>query len=375
MRAIAQGRRRLIMAGEFQFEVPLVKAYRGEGGEMMVEGVASSTALDRQRERMTLAALSKMTHYQGIDLLPGHGAGPLEVLGTVEDVWLDDDQCRIVGKLDDEYPPAERLFKRLEEGKDFGLSVGGKVIAAHWERDDKLGKQIRVIDDVHLDHVAVCRATAAANPHTYLAVLAKTIEPMLEEEDDMSDEVVLSEEAQKGLVQRIVEGIGGILRKSEDTETEPESDDDNPITRAEFNEAMKGVEDGMAELVAAQAEPEGVEEPEEAAEGEPEANPAVVAEAVEPAETPAAEELETADALKKDIAERIAASDLPEDDQVKLLKSYTEQIDRMNKSIEELDESLAEHNRTEHAGKSAALPSADELHKENGNDVDWESIV
>ncbi len=159
--------------GAFSVTMPLMKVWQDDAGEMWFEGVASSTRLDKQQERMTPNAIKKMGEQTGIDLLPSHSAGALEELGVVEDTWVDNDQFRIAGRLDGNSPEARRLFEKVAAGRPYALSVGGHVRQAYWEFDDDAGKPVRHIDDVALDHVAVCRPDAAANPDTYLSVIAK----------------------------------------------------------------------------------------------------------------------------------------------------------------------------------------------------------
>lgn len=170
--------------GKFRVTMPLAKVWEDEDGELWFEGVASSTTLDRQQERMTPNAISKMATYKGIELLPSHSAGPLEELGSVEEAWADNDQFRVAGRLDKSNPQAKRLFQRAMSGRSFGLSVGGRVTKAYWQHDPEAGRQVRHIDDVELDHVAVCRPEAAANPDTYLAALAKASEGVIGEAED-----------------------------------------------------------------------------------------------------------------------------------------------------------------------------------------------
>jgi len=178
-------------SGAFAVTMPLMKVWQDETGEMWFEGVASSTSLDRQQERMTPHAIEKMTDQKNIDLLPSHAAGALEELGTVEDAWVDNDQFRIAGRLDKSSPAAQRLFDRIVAGKIYGLSVGGRVTKAYWEFNDKVGKSIRYIDDVVLDHVAVCRPEAAANPDTYLSVLAKAAEAVTDQTRDEDEDLLI----------------------------------------------------------------------------------------------------------------------------------------------------------------------------------------
>lgn len=176
---------------QFDVTIPLVKMWQDGKGELRFEGVAASTSLDRQEERLTPEAIAKMEQYSGIDLLPSHGSGVLEELGVVEKCWLDNDQFRIAGSLDASNPEAVRLYEKLRAGKQYGLSVGGRVLSAHREFDPEAGKHVKYIDDVELDHVAVCRPSSAANPDTYLTVLAKAADAVLAEEP-ASDEQMMS---------------------------------------------------------------------------------------------------------------------------------------------------------------------------------------
>lgn len=170
--------------GGFDVTVPLAKVWQDEDGEMWFEGVASSTSLDRQHERMTPNAINKMAQQAGLDLLPSHKSGPLEELGAVEQAWVDNDQFRVAGRLDRSNPRSRRLFEKVASGRRYGLSVGGRVTKAFWRHDPEVGRQVRHIDDVVLDHVAVCRPEQAANPDTYLATLAKAAEDVMDEAVD-----------------------------------------------------------------------------------------------------------------------------------------------------------------------------------------------
>jgi len=172
-------------AGDTSFEVtlPLLKAWQEADGTLRFEGVASSTAVDRQHERMTPQAIRKMAQYTGIDLLPAHDAAPLEELGTVDECWVDNNMFRVSGTLDATNPKAIRLYNNIMKGKPYALSVGGRVLKAHWVHDKQTGSAIRHIDDVELYHVAVCRREQAVNPDTYLSVMAKAAEAAGAEED------------------------------------------------------------------------------------------------------------------------------------------------------------------------------------------------
>lgn len=221
--------------GRFAVTMPLSKVWQDEDGELRFEGVASSTRLDRQHERMTPNAIRKMAQYTNLDLLPAHDAGPLEELGVIEEAWVDNDQFRVSGRLDRTNPAARRLFARAASGKRYGLSVGGRVTRAFWRYDEEAGRPVRYIDDVELDHVAVCRPGAAANPDTYLAALAKAADRVMgaarslwpfgrtEAEAERTEEMDELAELRKSVASALVEVREALdaLAKSEAEEAAP----------------------------------------------------------------------------------------------------------------------------------------------------------
>ncbi len=257
---------RLEGPGSFSVRMPLCKVWEDENGEMRFEGVASSTSLDRQQERMTPRAIRKMAQYVGLDLLPSHSAGPLEELGVIDEAWADNDRFRVAGRLDKSSPEARRLFDRVMSGRSYGLSVGGRVTKAFWRYDDEARRQVRHIDDVELDHVAVCRPTAAANPDTYLATLAKAAEGVIEAPEDAVDE-----EAMLVRIGRAAVSAARCLwpfAKGEETEAGEPGDDAIDDELRTLGELRKEVETALAEMRGVLEDLRKSEEPEAAAEEE-----------------------------------------------------------------------------------------------------------
>jgi HK97 family phage prohead protease len=179
---------------EFEVRLPLAKTWRDDEGGLWVEGVASSTCVDRQSERMSVAAIERMSMSAGLRLLPNHRAAPVRGLGAIEECWADNDEFRVRGRLDESNPEARRLYERLKRGRRYGLSVGGRVRAAHWECDPVSERKVRVIDEVALDHIALCKLSEAANPNTYLSVMGRAA-GALGGGDPSDDEATASTEA------------------------------------------------------------------------------------------------------------------------------------------------------------------------------------
>ena len=232
-------------AGKFDVTMPLAKVWQDASGDLRFEGVASSTRLDRQQERMTARAIEKMAAHSGIDLLPSHGAGPLEELGTVEEAWVDNETFRVAGRLDRTNPHSQRLFAQVAGGRRYGLSVGGRVKKAFWKYDEGAGRQVRHIDDVDIDHVAVCRPEAAANPDTYLATLAKAA-------DGMMDEPPVGEEATFARVGRVAMEAARAIWPFAKSGQEPQDDcspgDDLRTLREEIAGALGEVREAVDAL-------------------------------------------------------------------------------------------------------------------------------
>lgn len=136
-------------------------------GEWEFEGVASSGRLDRQREKMTAAALEAAAGESEIELvLAHHGTG--DVVGVVRKRWVEQGKLRVRGALRGDDPAAQELRRRMERGERFGLSLGGKVTKAHWGYDRETEGPVRHLDEVKVEHVAVCRPEAAVNSEAWV---------------------------------------------------------------------------------------------------------------------------------------------------------------------------------------------------------------
>lgn len=156
----------------FDLRLQLEKAWQDSAGAMRFRCKASSTALDSQFERMTPQALAQMTSFCDLELRPLHNG--LTELGKVESLWVEGNDCLGEGVLDPSHPEAARVWERMLKGRQYGLSVGGKVTAAHWQFDKEAGRSVRFIDAVTLDHVALCPPGKAANPETWIRAVAKS---------------------------------------------------------------------------------------------------------------------------------------------------------------------------------------------------------
>jgi hypothetical protein len=125
---------------------------------MRFEGIASSTAVDREGEQMSPAALEDMAKAGRVELRAGHRGG--ERVGAVEECWRDGERLRVSGRLDETSPRARALWDRLRQGVRMALSVGGRKRVVR-RYSPVAGRWVRMIEGAHLEHVAVCRPEEA----------------------------------------------------------------------------------------------------------------------------------------------------------------------------------------------------------------------
>jgi hypothetical protein len=146
--------------GHFPFHFWIQKATAGmENGQMIVEGLASSTLVDHDKERMSVDALKSMARIintTGVPLRVEHSQKDNAIIGNVNKAWIDErNQLWIKATLDGAHPAAGILYKGLKEGVKMGLSVGGYVKRAVQEMVEGLGKNVNTFYDVLLDEVSV----------------------------------------------------------------------------------------------------------------------------------------------------------------------------------------------------------------------------
>lgn len=140
---------------DFNFIIPLSKGLNNS-----LSGVASTTSVDRDEERMSAEALKMMVDdikKQGVNLFGNHEHNWENTLGIIKDASLVNNQVAVKIDLDDPQTNQKipMLLNKLGRGIKLGLSVGGNVLNYKWEYDRELGKKIKVLDKVKIYEVSV----------------------------------------------------------------------------------------------------------------------------------------------------------------------------------------------------------------------------
>ena len=173
--------------GEIPFTttVPLMRAWTEKAADgtdvRKVEMIASSTRVDAYRDRMSGNALAEMAaQATGKDFLPEHRAEWHDLLGTVVDGKATDTLFTATAVLDPSSVRAEEkadsLFKLVTKGKRIGVSIAGFIRRVMFE-EDETGREVRVIDSIRLDHIAVTRSPA--NEDAFIIGISKSLDAAL----------------------------------------------------------------------------------------------------------------------------------------------------------------------------------------------------
>jgi hypothetical protein len=151
------------------FTAELTKAEEVDG-KLYLAGVASTTDVDKHRERMSASALADMAKTAvGVPLTNSHANELDNQIGTVTEAVVEGDKLAIKAEVDAEDPAAVRLFKKVQKGFKAAFSVGGKITSDRPALEK--GTQ-RVITGVVLDHIML--TAKPANGNTFAVALAKT---------------------------------------------------------------------------------------------------------------------------------------------------------------------------------------------------------
>lgn len=150
-------------------------------GKRTIRGVASGVEEDRDGERVSANALTKMvTQVQagGRKLTTNHQQDWDTEIGDITSAFVDKQTGQLV--IDCELPPAgadplaDRAWARLTAagGQPLGFSIGGKLRKAYYETVGTAAKRRKVLDEIELRHA--CLTAKPAYQLSFAEAVAKT---------------------------------------------------------------------------------------------------------------------------------------------------------------------------------------------------------
>lgn len=167
----------------FEFDVTLAKADVTEEAPdaWRFIGLASTGCRDRQNERISekaVASMNRQARSTPICMASTHEEAmynPLSEVGIVDDVdESEPDKLVVRGFWDKMNPNAAFVHSRLnnpDHPPGWKLSIGGKIRPSDTRMDFDSEGPVRIIDDMILDHIYLCRGGAAVNQETSIAAM------------------------------------------------------------------------------------------------------------------------------------------------------------------------------------------------------------
>ena len=179
----------------FEILVPFQKDVSSEGKLRLFGGIASSTSIDRDNERMDKSVLSKIA--KGLENatvffnhnLKGLGVGKVaksEVRGN--EVYIDVLPTTAKGMED--------VIVQIQEGILKSFSIGGRIIKAKQVYDDALKKDVNVIEDVEIYEVSVVGVPANKDA-SMLSYIVKSYKGETMQDQDEADQKKKKESEEK----------------------------------------------------------------------------------------------------------------------------------------------------------------------------------
>ena len=276
----------------FRYTFGISKAEERPDG-LFIIGEASGPEVDATDERMATEAISRFaaqirSQAEAGNPLPYRDAhaqdGVLRDLGSVTDGWLDERfHLGVEVKLDDDSPSALYLFRSIQKGKQFGMSIAGTVLDFKDEFVAEIGKTVRTYKDIVLTEIS--NTTRPAWTPSFGTVLSKAIDAAQAESLAKTGDTVADNEDTLTVAGATDEPAPvddpTPAEKAEDTEGDDVVKDDAPEVQ---DEAETAKSDDDTPDAAGDAEVEATEKSDDATEADEAGDAEVTEKATEDAE-------------------------------------------------------------------------------------------
>ena len=154
------------------------KSEDGGTKKYAIYGAASTTDVDWDDERVSenfIKSMKKQAKGLPLKVISHYNTGDLnQNVGIVKESGGDDKTFLIDGELmpPDKNPNVKKLFDQMDFGIGYGFSIYGKVTKTFREFNQKLHKDITVLDDGQLSHILI--TDQPANPATFAESIIKS---------------------------------------------------------------------------------------------------------------------------------------------------------------------------------------------------------
>jgi len=229
---------------QFDLEVPIQKSDRSEG--WFITGIAAGSEVDLEGMSAHSVALQRMVDQINATHLPfydwhNRNSSAAE-MGEVIKAWkTENDQVGVEIELDQDHPTAQWLWKKLDQGKQFGLSIKGKTNNIKRELD-AAGRSVAKYYDAFLEELSL--TTKPIFTPSFGTVLKKAIDEELAESVEKGDKASMGEETPNAGVENQPADSGA----AESATTKEETTSTETTTTTESSEPENETVDSAVEV-------------------------------------------------------------------------------------------------------------------------------
>lgn len=147
------------MSQDFALTIPFEKSEKEDG--WYITGIAAGTDIDLMGERIAPTAIARFVEHINtngpIPFKDWHQKNTVTAeIGEVVKAWIEPNfQMGVEVKLDEDHPTASLVWKKLAKGKQYGMSVHGKVLEYKDEFDREISKSVRTFYNVIIDEISL----------------------------------------------------------------------------------------------------------------------------------------------------------------------------------------------------------------------------
>lgn len=236
----------------YKFTFPVQKADERADGIYLI-GMATGPEIDSQNERVHPSLIHKWANQIN--------RGEIEVvyrdwhqkdtslsdLGIVTKAWVDEtDHLGIEVKLDEDHPTAVYIHKSVKKGKQYGMSVFGKVISYADEYLQDVKRNVRTFYDATLEEVS--NTTKPVYTPSFGTVLSKAVSEAAVGDNRLGDEVKTTPQDSSEEVNTSTTTDSGAAT-APDTGEAPETAADNTTVEKAVKSENKKDEKALAGIV------------------------------------------------------------------------------------------------------------------------------
>jgi len=156
----------------------LLKTSSSEDGFPIIKGIASTTNVDREDERVSKNFIKQMKKTaKGLPITDNthYVSSSKETIGVVTKSSGTKDtfeiEARLMKRADSQ--EVDFILKQIETGIKYGFSIGGRINKVYREFNEELQKEIYVLDEGDLYHITL--TTQPANADTFAEAITKCI--------------------------------------------------------------------------------------------------------------------------------------------------------------------------------------------------------